>query len=65
VRYLIAVILPPLAVFLCGKPFQAIISILLTLCLWVPGVIHALLVVHAHLADVRTDKIVSAIKEKE
>lgn len=23
-RYLIAILLPPLAVFLCGKPFQAI-----------------------------------------
>ena len=64
-RYLIAVILPPLAVFLCGKPFQAIISIFLTLLFWVPGVIHALLVVHAHLADVRTEKIVDAIREKD
>lgn len=64
-RYIIAIFLPPLAVFLCGKPFQAIINILLTLCFWVPGMIHALFVVHNHLADKRTDRIVKAINEKE
>jgi len=30
-RYLMAILLPPLAVFLCGKPFQAIISISLAI----------------------------------
>lgn len=64
-RYLLAVLLPPLAVFLCGKPFQAIISIFLTLLFWVPGVIHALFVVHTHLADKRTDRIVKAINEAD
>ena len=33
-RYIIAIFLPPLAVFLCGKPFQGIISIFLTLLFW-------------------------------
>ncbi|MCB1648282.1 MAG: YqaE/Pmp3 family membrane protein [Pseudomonadales bacterium] len=64
-RYIIAIFLPPLAVFLCGKPLQALLNILLTLLFWVPGVIHALLVVHGHLADKRTDRIVKAIQEKE
>jgi len=64
-RYVIAIFLPPLAVFLCGKPFQAIISIFLTLLFWIPGVIHALFVVHNHLADQRTDRIVKAINERE
>jgi|TARA_R110001592_G_C12899687_1_gene726494 uncharacterized membrane protein YqaE (UPF0057 family) len=62
VRYVIAIFLPPLAVFLCGKPFQALLNILLTLCFWIPGVIHALFVVHNHIADKRTDRIVDAIK---
>lgn len=61
-RYVIAIFLPPLAVFLCAKPFQALLNILLTLCFWVPGVIHALFVVHNHIADKRTDRIVQAIK---
>lgn len=64
-RYIIAIFLPPLAVFLCGKPMQALLNIILTLLFWVPGVIHALLVVHGHLADKRTDRIVKAIQEKE
>ncbi|MCB1669646.1 MAG: YqaE/Pmp3 family membrane protein [Gammaproteobacteria bacterium] len=62
-RYLLAIILPPLAVFLCGKPFQAILSILLTLAFWIPGVVHALFVVHSHLADQRNKELVRAIRE--
>ena len=64
-RYILAIFLPPVAVFLCGKPIQGIINIFLTLAFFVPGVIHALFVVHNHLADKRTDRIVEAIKEKE
>lgn len=63
-RYLIAILLPPLAVFLCGKPFQALLNILLTLCFWVPGIIHAVLVVHSHLEDKRADRIIDAMKER-
>lgn len=62
-RYLIAILLPPLAVFLCGKPVQGILNIFLTLLFWVPGVVHALFVVHNHLNDKRTDRIVDAIRE--
>jgi uncharacterized membrane protein YqaE (UPF0057 family) len=51
--YLLAILLPPLAVLLCGKPFQALISIPLTLLFWVPGIIHALLVVGEQKADSR------------
>lgn len=43
--YLLAVILPPLAVLFAGKPFQAFLNLILTLIGWVPGVIHAILVV--------------------
>ena len=64
-RYLLAILLPPLAVFLCGKPFQAILSIFLTLAFWIPGVVHALFVVHSHLDDKRTDRVIKAIREKE
>jgi uncharacterized membrane protein YqaE (UPF0057 family) len=64
-RYILAIFIPPIAVFLCGKPFQGIISIFLTLLFWIPGVIHALFVVHNHLADKRTDRIVNAIRRQE
>lgn len=60
-RYLLAILLPPVAVFICGKPIQGIINIILTLLFYVPGAIHAVLVVHTYLADKRTDRIVNAV----
>lgn len=64
-RYFLAIILPPLAVLLCGKPIQFILNIFLTLLGWIPGVIHAILVVNGHLQDKRTDKIVNAMRNKQ
>lgn len=63
-RYLLAIILPPVAVLLCGKPIQFVLNILLTLCLWIPGMIHALMVVSSHKADQRTDKVVQAMQKQ-
>ena len=62
-RYFFAIVLPPLAVLLCGKPIQFILNIFLTLLGWIPGVIHAILVVNSHLADKRTNKVVRAIRK--
>ena len=59
--YLLAVVLPPLAVLLCGKPFQALLSIPLTLLGWVPGVLHALFVVNNHYADQRSQRLIRAM----
>ena len=61
-RYLLALVLPPLAVLLCGKPLQALLNLVLTLFLWVPGAIHACLVVHEHLADERAERVVAAVR---
>jgi uncharacterized membrane protein YqaE (UPF0057 family) len=55
-RYLFAIILPPLAVLLCGRPFLALLNVILTLCFWIPGVIHAILVVSSYEADQRAKK---------
>lgn len=63
-RYLLAIILPPVAVLLCGKPLQALLNLLLTLCFWIPGVVHALFVVNSHLADVRTEKVIEAVRQQ-
>ena len=63
-RYLLAIILPPLAVLLCGKPFQAILTLVLSLCFWIPGVVHALFVVNSHLADMRAEKMIAAVKQE-
>jgi hypothetical protein len=67
--YLVAVLFPPLAVLLCGKPFQAIVNGLL----WLTGIVaamlavgfpvilacivHAVGVVHNHYADQRARRL--------
>jgi uncharacterized membrane protein YqaE (UPF0057 family) len=63
--YLVAILLPPLAVFLAGRPIQALINIPLTLLVWVPGVIHALFVVNIYYADKRTRRIIKAIERRQ
>ncbi|MFC1739800.1 YqaE/Pmp3 family membrane protein [Planctomycetota bacterium] len=63
-RYFLAIILPPVAVLLCGKTVQFVLNIVLTLFFWIPGVVHAILVVNSHLANKRTDRIVQAAKAK-
>lgn len=60
-RYVLALLLPPVAVLLCGKPVQFLLNILLCLLGWVPGIIHAVLVVHDHLDDKRTEKLIRAM----
>ena len=44
-QYLLAILFPPLAVLTCQQPAQALMNLFLTLCFWVPGAIHALVVV--------------------
>lgn len=63
-RYLLAVLLPPVAVLLCGKPVQAVLSLVLTLLFWVPGVIHAALVVHQYYDDRNAERVIDAIRAR-
>jgi uncharacterized membrane protein YqaE (UPF0057 family) len=63
-RYLLAILLPPVAVLSCGKPLQSILNLALTLCLWIPGVIHAILVVNSSNADRRNEQQIRAIREQ-
>ena len=62
-RYLLAIVLPPVAVLLCGKPAQAVLNLFLTLCFYVPGMIHALFVVSSTEADARNRQVVRAIRQ--
>ena len=54
--YFLAIVLPPLAVLLAGKPGAAVLNVVLTLCFWIPGVIHAILCVNEAKADARARK---------
>jgi uncharacterized membrane protein YqaE (UPF0057 family) len=61
--YLLAILLPPVAVLLCGKPIQALINLVLTLFFWVPGAVHAIMVVYNRDEDRRVARIERAIRE--
>jgi uncharacterized membrane protein YqaE (UPF0057 family) len=65
VLYLVAILLPPLAVLLCGKPFQAVLNVVLTLMIYFPGLIHAVLVVHNYYQDKRTGRIIEALRDRQ
>jgi uncharacterized membrane protein YqaE (UPF0057 family) len=43
--YLLALIIPPVAVFICGTVNQVILNVILWLCGCIPGVFHAFVVV--------------------
>lgn len=55
-RYLLAILLPPLAVLICGKPFSAFLNLILCLFFYFPGMIHAILIVNNYNADKRMKK---------
>jgi uncharacterized membrane protein YqaE (UPF0057 family) len=71
--YLLAILLPPVAVLICGKPLQALINLGLCLFLYIPGMVqtilgesfnmkmvgmvHAIMVVNEYKADRRAEKI--------
>lgn len=78
--YLCALLLPPLALFLSGKPFQGILNLILWLgavvfaitiigftvgfVLWVVCAVHAIFVVHGAAAEARTKALLDAMRDK-
>jgi uncharacterized membrane protein YqaE (UPF0057 family) len=54
--YFLAVVFPPLAVLFAGKPMQALLNLLLCFFGFIPGVVHAILVVNEYKADKRARK---------
>ncbi len=74
--YLLAILIPPLALLIEGKIFQAIINAVFWILgivfvimggfiLWAITIIHAIIVVHGSRSDARTQKIVDAINENK
>lgn len=58
---ILAILLPPLAVFMAShNPVKAGINLLLTLCLWIPGVIHALMIV----SEEKNKKVTSQMADR-
>src|ERR1700755_1555148 len=50
-RYFFCIVLPPLAVLLTGRIASFFLSLILTLLGWIPGIIHACLVVNDYHAE--------------
>lgn len=63
-RYFFAIVLPPVAMILCGKPFQAVLNFLLMLTGvgWILASLWALFVVNSKIADERQEKLIAAIE---
>lgn len=56
-RYVIAIILPPVAVLLYGNGVQFLVSLILTLLFWIPGMIHAVLIVKNYIEEKQEEAI--------
>jgi uncharacterized membrane protein YqaE (UPF0057 family) len=61
-HYLFAIICPPLAVLACQKPTQALLNLILTLCFWIPGMIHAMMVVKSHRDERRLFRLIGEMQ---
>lgn len=60
-QYLLAVVLPPVAVLIARKPLQALLNTGLCFLLFIPGVIHAWMIVSNHYQDKRKSSLLEAI----
>jgi hypothetical protein len=64
-RFMLAVLLPWLALFTIGRPFSGIICLILqfTVIGWPPAAMWAIVAVSNYSADKRADRVVRAIAE--
>ena len=60
--HLLALLCPPLAVRACGRHDQIPLNALLTVLLWIPGVLHALWLVSIYQSNSRASRIVAALR---
>lgn len=63
-RYCLAIVLPPLAILLCGKVFQAAFNFLLMITLigWPLASIWALFVVNTKIGDERQARLIRVMR---
>jgi uncharacterized membrane protein YqaE (UPF0057 family) len=63
--YFLCIICPPLALLIRGKLGSVLLNIILCLFLYIPAVIHAILVIRAQDEENNNRKIIQAIKEQD
>jgi len=61
-RYLLAILLPPIGMLSVGKPLEALLCLVLMLTIigWPVAAVWAVLVVNGAFADARTKRIIRA-----
>lgn len=63
-RYFLCFICPPLAIFTTGKMGSFVLNLILSLLFWIPGVIHAILVVNEFYEDRRLRRYIRATRRR-
>lgn len=63
-KYILAIFLPPLAVLFCGKPGKALLNLILTLLAWLPGVIHAFIVISQTENEKQHRKMINSMNKR-
>lgn len=61
-RYFLCILLPPIAVLTTGKIGAFILSLLLTMLGWVPGVIYAVLITNKFYAERRHKELLEVAR---
>ena len=62
-RYFLALFLPPIAIITIGfKPITLVLNIILTILGFIPGIIHAIIMVNKYYADTRHKEMLEAVK---
>lgn len=61
-RYFLCIILPPIAVITTGRIGAFILSLILTIFGWIPGVIYAILIVNKHYSDKKHKEILEEMR---
>jgi uncharacterized membrane protein YqaE (UPF0057 family) len=62
--YFLAVIFPPVAVLLCGRPIAALLNVLLCFCFLIPGIIHACAIVGDSAANGRAKRLRKEMRQE-
>ena len=62
--FILCILFPPLAALIAGGLMSGILNFILTLLGWIPGMIHAFMVVNNDKAEKRNQEQIQAIKEQ-
>ena len=63
-RYFLCFLCPPLAVLTTGKLGSFVLNVILSLLFWIPGVVHAILVVSKFYDDRRHSQLMAAARKR-